>query len=249
MRKQKPRVYVGTSGWSYADWQGRFYPEGVKARDWLNYYAQKFCTVEVNATFYRIPTPAMIASWNARLPEEFHLVLKGARSVTHLARLENFATDLEIFLERIQPLKRLQVILWQLPPSFHLDLDRVERFLAVLPRDYRYAMEFRHPSWWCKDTAQLLQHHKAAFVAVSHLRLPAEIIPTTDFLYLRFHGLGRQLYRYDYSEAELREWAARVSAFLKTCAVYAFFNNDWEANAPKNAKQFEQLLLKGTTEV
>ena len=235
-------IHVGTSGWTYPDWQGVFYPPEVKGSRRLEYYARRFDTVEVNATFYRLPTPAMIAAWNRRLPPGFHLVLKGSRLVTHRRKLGEVDQPLQNFLERALALKRLEVILWQLPPSLHLDLPRLEGFLRRLPREVGHALEFRHPSWWHPSTAELLARFGAAFVAVSHPRLPPDILPTADFLYLRFHGLGPKLYRYDYPRAELEEWVRRLAPHLAGRELYAFFNNDYQAHAPANAELFRRLL-------
>ncbi|MFQ5792562.1 MAG: DUF72 domain-containing protein, partial [Acidobacteriota bacterium] len=184
------RVHVGTSGWTYADWTGRFYPQDVKGADRLAFYAERFDTVEVNATFYRLPFKGMITGWNRRLPEAFHLVLKGPRSVTHLKKLRDCAAPLSAFFDRVLELRTLKLILWQLPPSVHQDLERLEQFLAGLPVAVRHAVEFRHESWWRDDTAALLSRHSAAFVTISHPKLPDDLVPTTDLLYLRFHGLG-----------------------------------------------------------
>jgi uncharacterized protein YecE (DUF72 family) len=211
----------------------------------LEYYASRFDTVEVNATFYRLPFRGMIIGWNRRLPPRFHLVVKGSRTITHLKKLTACDELLAAFLERVSGLKTLRVILWQLPPSLHRDLERLDRFLAGLPRSVRHAVEFRHASWWDDETARLLERHGAAFVTVSHPQLPDDLIPTADFLYLRFHGLGRELYRYDYSGKELREWAERVSAHRAGRELYAFFNNDYAARAPRNALQFRKLLRGG----
>jgi uncharacterized protein YecE (DUF72 family) len=236
------RIYVGTSGWTYDDWTGPFYPQDVKGAHRLEFYAEKFDTVEVNATFYRLPTQNMINAWNRRLGSGFHLVLKGSRLITHLKKLADCQEPLEAFWERAAQLRRLKVILWQLPPSLHKDLERLDRFLSELPSQVRHAVEFRHKSWWDEEVAALLERHKAAFVAVSHPRLPDTIYPTTDFLYLRFHGLGSQLYRYDYSDEELADWAARLQPHLRGRTLYAFFNNDYDANAPHNAVTFRELL-------
>ncbi|MBI2073284.1 MAG: DUF72 domain-containing protein [Gemmatimonadetes bacterium] len=238
-------LHVGTSGWTYDDWDGAFYPEGVTGAERLRHYATRFDTVEVNATFYRLPFRGMIVGWNRRLPSGFHLVVKGPRTVTHLRKLAGCEEPLATFLERVRALKTLRVILWQLPPSLHRDLDRLNRFLSALPRWVRHAVEFRHESWWDEETARLLAAYRTAFVAVSHPRLPDDVVPTADFLYLRFHGLGRELYRYDYSEAELRAWADRVAPHLAERRVYAFFNNDFAARAPKNAERFRGLLRGG----
>jgi uncharacterized protein YecE (DUF72 family) len=137
----------------------------------------------------------------------------------------------------------LRVILWQLPPSLHKNLERLDRFLAVLPKSgVRHAVEFRHASWWDEETAQVLARHEAAFVAVSYPGLPETIRPTTDLLYLRFHGVGQQLYRYDYSRKELSEWAARVRPHVAGRTLYAFFNNTDAGHAPANAAMLRELL-------
>src|SRR3972149_778354 len=198
------QIFVGTSGWTYDDWTGVFYPEDVKGSERLAFYVTKFNTVEINATFYRLPTQTMLDAWNRNLPREFHLAVKGSRIVTHLKKLSDCEESLELFLDRVKQLKTLRVILWQLPPSLHKDMKRLDRFLLQLPQDVRHAVEFRHATWWDDDVAALLKRYEMAFVAVSHPTLPNTICPTTDFLYLRFHGLGRQLYRYDYSEREVK---------------------------------------------
>lgn len=238
----KPRIFVGTSGWTYEDWAGVFYPAEVKGPERLAWYARVFNTVEINATFYRYPTQTMINAWNRRLPAGFHLAVKGTRVVTHHRKLADCAGPLEEFLQRVTELRRLRVILWQLPPSLPKDIERLEGFLQLLPNTWRHAVEFRHPSWWDEEVAQLLARYRAALVAVSHPQLPDTVCPTADFLYLRFHGLGRQLYRYDYSRNELADWAEKVRPHLKGRRLYAYFNNDFDAHAPQNAKLFRELL-------
>ena len=235
-------IYVGTSGWVYDDWQGRFYPEDVKGSDRLSYYAQHFDTVEVNATFYRLPTSNMLDAWNRRLPADFHLVLKGSRLITHLKRLRDCREPLRTFLDRALELRTLKVILWQLPPSLHQDLPLLEDFLALLPSEVRHAVEFRHGSWWDDQVTETLARYRAAFVAVSMGGLPDTIIPTTDFLYLRFHGPADLVYQYDYPNEELAAWVERVRPHLADRTLYAFFNNDYHAHAPRNAAGFRELL-------
>jgi len=244
MAGRRQRVYVGTSGWTYDDWTGPFYPEDVKGADRLAFYVQRFATVEVNATFYRTPTQAMIDAWNRRLPADYHLVVKASRFITHRKKLADCVEPVQRFLDRVLELRTLRVILWQLPPSLHQDLDRLDRFLAGLPSGVRHAFEFRHPSWWDPRVADVLAQHRAAFVAISHPKLPDSLVVTTDFLYLRFHGLGKQLYRYDYSEEELAAWAERVKPHLRGRTLYAFFNNDYEAHAPRNAAMFGELVCR-----
>ncbi len=245
--KAKERFYVGTSGWTYDDWSGPFYPEEVKGPERLSFYAEHFNAVEINATFYRLPTQPMIAAWNRRLGGDFHLVVKGSRLVTYFKKLEDCSEPLRNLLDRILQLDRLKVVLWQLPPSLRKDKTRLETFLSTLPKEARHAVEFRHKSWWDEEIVETLAKHDAAFVAVSHPRLPETIHATTDFLYLRFHGKGRDLYRYDYSRDELQDWAKALKPHLKKRLLYAFFNNDYNANAARNAASFRDILsnIKG----
>jgi uncharacterized protein YecE (DUF72 family) len=245
-------IHIGTSGWTYDDWNGPFYPEGVKGPQRLSFYATRFDTVEVNASFYRFPTGPMIEAWNRRLKGDFHMVLKGHRQITHRDRLQDCKEALAAFLERVFPLRCLRVLLWQLPPSLHHDSGRLEEFLTLLgvvsrvpdaPRGrIRHAVEFRHESWWNDETARVLSRYEAAFVTLSHPRLPEDVVPTTDFVYVRFHGKGQRLYDYDYSETELSEWSKRLAPHLRRRTLYAYFNNDWHANAPRNAMRLRDLL-------
>jgi uncharacterized protein YecE (DUF72 family) len=238
-------VHVGTSGWTYDDWNGPFYPAEVAGAERLSFYARMFDTVEVNSTFYRLPYESLIVAWNRRLPPGFALAVKGSRTVTHLKKLADCDEPLARFCERIRPLRALQVILWQLPPSLHKDIGRLTHFLARLPEGVRHAVEFRHPSWWDDEVARILGRRGAAFVAVSHPQLPEEAPVTADFLYVRFHGKGSQLYDYDYTAAELESWTRRLAPQLPGRTLFAYFNNDWRANAPRNALTFRGLLAAG----
>ncbi len=251
-KKQRvPELWVGTSGWTYDDWSGVFYPPEVKGSARLDYYVQQFNAVELNATFYRYPPANVIASWNRRMPETFHLAVKASRRITHLKRLRDCEAELTEFAARISQLRSLRVILWQLPPSLRPDLTLLSTFLDRLSGSIlsglHHAVEFRHKDWWNDEVRDLLHNYRVAFVAVSHPTLPPEILPTTDFLYVRFHGLGRQLYRYDYSEAELQDWVKRIAEVCRrgeVANVYTFFNNDFHAYAVKNARAFRGLLGK-----
>ena len=245
------RIHVGTSGWTYDDWSGPFYPAEVKGSERLSFYATRFDTVELNASFYRFPSAVMIDAWNRRLSHRFHMVVKGHRRITHFSKLSGCAESLAGFMERLLDLRTLRVVLWQLPPSLHRDLPRLEEFLILLEkttprgrgrRRVRHAVEFRHASWWDDEVGASLARHAVSFVAVSHPRLPEDVVRTTDLIYIRFHGKGRQLYDYDYSDAELAHWVGRLSDDLPRRDVYAFFNNDWHANAPRNAATFRALL-------
>jgi len=243
MKRSMSSIHVGTSGWTYDDWAGIFYPPEVKGAERLPYYVKHFDTVEINASFYRIPTQAMIDAWNRRFPETFALVVKGPRLITHVKKLADCREQLDWFLNRVLQLRTLRVILWQLPPSLGKDPERLDGFLAMLPATVRHAVEFRHQTWWDRETADLLSRRRAAAVAISHPSLPGDLWPTSDFLYLRFHGLGAQVYRYDYSPDELAGWAERVKAVLEGRTLYAFFNNDYYGNAIRNARTFREMLM------
>jgi uncharacterized protein YecE (DUF72 family) len=235
-------VHVGTSGWAYDDWQCAFYPRDVTGAQRLPWYAQRFDTVELNASFYRVPTEPMIAAWNRNLPAGFRLAVKGSRRITHVKRLAGCEEELDFFFERVLRLRHLAVVLWQLPPSFRKDVERLAGFLALLPKGVRYAFEFRHASWWDDEVARVLRRRRAAFVAVSHPELPADVVPTGDLLYVRFHGLGPRLYDYGYSRAELEGWARRLLPLLPGRHLYAYFNNDYRARAPRDAARLRALL-------
>jgi uncharacterized protein YecE (DUF72 family) len=238
------RIHVGTSGWTYPDWADVFYPKNVRGAARLTFYASQFDAVEVNSTFYRFPNEATITSWDRRLPASFHLVVKGSRRVTHLGRPGENREVAEAFCQRVAALRTLRAILWQFPPGFEKDLTQLAEFLKYLPKDPRHAVEFRHASWWDDQTVALLTRSNVAFVAVSHPKLPDTIFPTADLLYVRFHGLGKQLYRYDYSDRQLDGWADRLHPHLAGRTLYAFFNNTYQANAVANAIAFRALLAQ-----
>jgi uncharacterized protein YecE (DUF72 family) len=239
---ENKQIYIGASGWTYDDWSGRFYPPEVKGAERLVFYARQFDTVEVNATFYRLPYKTMIDAWNRKLYSSFNLVVKGYRTITHFKKLNNCREPLQAFLDRVLQIQTLKVILWQLPPSLHKDINRLDNFLSQLPKTVRYAVEFRHQSWWDDEVAATLSRHKAVFVAVSHPELPATVFPTADFLYIRFHSPEKPLYQYNYSDQELSAWVSKIKPYLSGRKLYAFFNNDFQAHAPRNAATFKELL-------
>jgi uncharacterized protein YecE (DUF72 family) len=238
------RFWIGTSGWSYKHWQGRFYPEGLKSTDWLEYYTQHFRTVEVNASFYRLPFKGMVSAWGRKPPPNFKFVFKGSRRVTHFQKLRNVTESVELLLERLEPLReKILCILWQLPPSLKQDLTLLEEFLAQLPENYRYAMEFRHASWINDSSFHLLSKYRIAHCIVSAPGLPCNLTVTTDFAYIRFHGI-QGWYSYNYSEEDLLWWRDELLKIgERVDSVLAYFNNDFEANAVRNALRLQDLLM------
>jgi uncharacterized protein YecE (DUF72 family) len=243
-------VWIGTSGWVYKEWAGHFYPQGWPKKDEFSYYVRHFPTVEINATFYRLPTRKMVRGWHDRAPNGFVFAVKGSRYLTHIRRLKDTGPGLRKYFRRLVPLgDRTGPILWQLPPNFHQherNVDRLTRFLKRLPAQYRHAIEFRHPSWFNEETFGLLRAHNAANVWISSLRMPANHIVTADFVYLRFHGLKDGAY-HDYTAAELEPWARQLRrAAAQGLPCYVYFNNDLNTRAPLNAEALMKMTGRRT---
>jgi uncharacterized protein YecE (DUF72 family) len=237
-------AFVGTSGWIYKGWAGTFYPREVKGTAHLGYYASRFNTVEINATFYRLPLPGMVKGWRDRSPERFVFAVKGSRFITQMKKLNVERASIKVFFDRVKLLKeKCGPILWQLPPNFGFNAERLDRFLKIAPGKYRHAVEFRHPSWYeSADTFEILRKHQAAHVSVSSMRMPMNLNVTSDFIYIRFHGLEHGA-AHDYTRAELQPWADHCRRCLDNgIAVFAYFNNDWNTRAPGNAEMFREMI-------
>jgi uncharacterized protein YecE (DUF72 family) len=238
-------VRVGCSGWNYPHWRERVYPRGVPQRRWLEHYATLFDTVEVNATFYRLPTEAAVRGWVEQAPPGFLFAVKASRYLTHIRRLRDLEAGIRRFYERIEPLAqspKLGPVLWQLPPTFKRDDERLAAALDALPKG-RHAFEFREPSWYVDDIYALLREHGAALVIPDSARYPfRELVLTADWTFVRLHQ-GSRGRRGNYSERELEEWAKRIAGWRAGGAdVYAFFNNDWEGFAVRNGLMLRELL-------
>jgi uncharacterized protein YecE (DUF72 family) len=199
-------VRIGTSGWNYPEWRGAFYPEGLAAAKMLPYYAARFPTVEVNATFYRMPTPKIVAGWAARVPEAFVFALKAPQRITHFARLRDVTDPVAFFCESARTLgPRLGPLLFQLPPTFAADLARLEAVLALLPADLRAAFEFRHPSWFAEPVYARLRAANAALAIVDTEAGATPAVATADWGYLRLRAV-------EYGDADLDGWVATLRA-------------------------------------
>jgi uncharacterized protein YecE (DUF72 family) len=234
-------IRIGCSGWNYDDWRGRLYPSSGSTGKWLSLYAEHFDTVEVNATFYRLPRAEAVERWADSTPDDFCFAVKGSRYLTHVRRLRGPAEGIARFESRIKPLRKadkLGPLLWQLPGNFKRDDERLLRFLSLLP-SRRHAFEFRHESWFAEHVYAMLRDHDVALVVADRApgRAP-EWIETTDWSYVRFHhGRGR---RGNYTPSELREWSQRIED--ASGDVYAYFNNDWEGFAVENARALAESL-------
>ena len=236
---------IGCSGWNYAAWRhGVFYPPRCPARLWLEYYARHFDTVEVNATFYRLPAAKAVQGWADQTPDGFTFAVKMSRYVTHVKRLRDLGPSIELFGSRIEPLVRSQKlgpVLWQLPPTFRRDDARLAAALRQLPPG-RHCFEFRHPSWFAPAVMELLRDGGVALVIGDrpevHSFQTHEL--TTDWTFVRFHS-GTRGRRGNYSASELREWAARIRSW-PVREAFVYFNNDWEGFAPRNALRLKEFL-------
>jgi uncharacterized protein YecE (DUF72 family) len=237
-------VHIGCSGWNYTSWKDELY-EGKPERLWLEQYARLFDTVEVNSTFYRLPLETSVARWVEETPPHFRFAVKASRYLTHTRRLTDLGRGIERFYERLQPLTRTPKfgpVLWQLPPNFRRDDDRLAGALGALPPG-RHCFEFRHASWFVEDVYDLLRRHRAALVIADRPDVKEfqshEL--TSDWTYVRFH-YGSRGRRGNYSERELEEWACRFEDWRREVDVFAYFNNDWEVFAVRNALSLKERL-------
>ncbi len=240
----KKRVFTGTSGYNYEHWRGIFYPPELAKDKWLIFYTQHFNCVELNVTFYRLPSEKTFHNWYKNTPAYFRFVIKGSRFITHIKRLKNCKESLNIFFQRASLLKeKLLCILWQLPPSLKIDFARLRNFIKLLKKyPYFHSFEFRHQSWFNETIYNLLKKNKINLCIADSPRFPSQEVITTNFIYLRFHG-GKILYGSNYSSEELKVWAKKTKKWLKDVnLLFAFFNNDAYGFAVKNAQEFKRLL-------
>ena len=228
-------LYVGTSGFAYPKWKGPFYPAGLPAKEMLGYYGERFRAVEINSTFRSLPSASALEAWASQVPAGFRFVLKAPQRITHIKRLRDVAQPLAEFLEAAAALKRrLGPLLFQLPPNFKKDLPRLRDFLTLVPRRYRVALEFRHPSWFDEEVFGLLRKHRAALCIADAGDEPDDpFVATADWGYLR-------LRRDNYDDRALKSWVKRVSGEgWRDCFV--FFKHDDEGNAPRLANRLIEL--------
>lgn len=245
-------IRVGTSGWHYPHWQGPYYPADLPAPAWLGHYARDFRTVEVNASFYRLPEPATFTAWRDSVPEHFLFALKAPRAITHMRKLRNCAEPLGAFLARSRLLgPKLGPLLFQLPPHWHVNPQRLDEFLAQLPAGLRYAFELRDPTWHTEEVYAVLRARDAAFCVYDLAGFTAPLVTTADFVYLRLHGPGASPYAGSYGETQLRDWAAKARRWAGRGRkdVYLFFDNDQAGYAVRNAQSIQKYLdedIRGT---
>lgn len=239
------KIHIGTSGWHYKHWlDDVFYPTGTKPSEMFDFYARHFDTVEINNSFYHLPSAKTFDNWRDTSPPKFLFAVKASRFITHMKKLKDPKTSSEKFFDVADRLgRKLGPILFQLPPRWKLNLERLEEFLQSLPDRHKYVFEFRDESWLAPEVYKLLRRYKTAFCIhdFDDMKVPFEI--TTNFAYVRFHGPTSAKYAGSYSSAQLHEWAKRIEEWSRTLsAVYMYFNNDPDGAAVRNALALKRLV-------
>ncbi len=236
------QIRIGTSGWVYNHWREIFYPKGMPQREWFAFYAHHFNTVEINNSFYRLPTDIMFDNWRKQAPPGFLYAVKASRFLTHLKRLIDPEAPLEEFIKRASELEStLGPILYQLPPRWGVNLPRLEHFLSILPPGYIHVIEFRDQSWLIEDVFQLLERYGVAHCIHDMRPLEVPIRVTSRTVYIRFHGDAGHAGNYE--DDALTTWAGRIRDWhAEGRDVYAYFNNDPNGNAIRNAQTLKELV-------
>ena len=240
---KKPLIHIGTSGWHYKHWKGVFYPAEVKEAEQFNYYSRHFATVEINNSFYMLPEPGTFTAWKNASPPGFLFSVKASRYITHMKKLKPDPQSLRRFFSHAGRLKeKLGPVLFQLPPKWNINTERLEAFLSGLPRGHRYTFEFRNHTWYNKEVYSILKKHNCAFCIyhLEHHLSPLEV--TADFVYIRLHGPGNK-YQGSYTATALKKWAARCTGWRdEKKDVFVYFDNDQAAYAVKNASTLRRLV-------
>lgn len=239
------KIHLGTSGWYYEYWKGPYYAKSTAPKDFLSVYSQDFHTVEVNYTFYRLPTVNALRHWKKSVSPHFLFSLKASRYITHIKRLHEPKKALKNFFQRIHPLKKqIGVILFLIPAYVSINCERLETFLTLLPKGYRYAFEFRDPSWFDVSIYKTLRKYNAACCIYDFEGKVSPKILTADFVYVRLHG-PKRAYRGSYSSKTLRNWVKDFNRFAKKGKeIFCYFNNDEAGHAILNALTMKQMLDK-----
>ena len=236
------QIFIGTSGWNYNHWRGLFYPEELSTKEWFDFYCKKFDTVEINNTFYNLPDANVFKNWKKQAPTDFIYAVKANRYITHMKKLKEPEDALKRFFSRVKYLEgNLGPILYQLPPYWKCNIERLEIFLKKLPKDKIHVFEFRDDSWHKKEVFEILDSYNASFCIhdMPYVRCP-EIV-TGKVAYLRFHGTTG-IYQGSYPVKILQKWADWISTQAKSKDVYVYFNNDQEAHAIYDAMKLKELL-------
>lgn len=239
-------IHIGTSGWHYKHWKGPFYPENMKPRDFLSYYAQRFKTSEINNSFYKLPEEKTLQTWRDTVPSDFRFSVKASRYITHMKKLREPEESTKRFFIRIQTLKdRLGPILFQLPPKWKCNVERLSELLTVLPSHLRCAFEFRDRSWLTEDVYEILSRHNQALCMYDMEQWVSPKVITADFVYVRLHGPGAK-YEGQYDVQTLSGWAGAFSAWASQGKrVYCYFDNDEQGFAALDALRLKEMFNNG----
>lgn len=237
------KFYIGTSGWSYQDWKGGFYPKDLKKDDWLPYFSRQFNTVEINSSFYREIKPETYKTWKEKSEKDFLFTIKATRYLTHIKKLNDATEIWKRFIKGPDNLgKKLGPILVQLPPNFKANAEKLENFLKAASSDYKIAFEPRNKTWLIPEVFDILKKYNTALVISDTPEWPSREEITADFVYLRLHG-PEGLYDSEYSEKQIKDWARKLKDWSKSVEyLFVYFNNDHEAKAVKNANQLIKFL-------
>jgi uncharacterized protein YecE (DUF72 family) len=238
------KAYIGTSGWNYKSWRDSFYGD-TPQKQWLRFCAERFTSIEVNGTFYRLQKKSTFKKWRDQIPDGFSFAIKGHRYVTHNKKLLDAEQPVIRCRESASPLgKRLAAVVWQLPAFLKKDIERLEKFVKILRgwKSTQHAIEFRHKSWFDDDVAESLKRYRVAVCMSDAPDWPMWDQVTTDLVYIRLHGHTRK-YASSYSKPALKKWATRIRRWLKeNCDVHVYFDNDAEGAAPRNALTLLEML-------
>ena len=239
-------LHIGTSGWHYDHWAGPFYPEDAPSGEWLDFYASSFSSVELNNTFYQLPEESTLEEWKEQTPPDFLFAAKASRYITHMKKLKDPKPSVRTFFERMRALQpKLGAVLFQLPPNWRFNQERLAEFLAALPTGHRYAFELWGPSWINPHSLDMLHTHQSAFCIYEFDGRIAPKEVTADFVYIRLHGPG-EAYEGHYDPSTLSGWAGAISSWLRAGKeVFCFFDNDQAGHAPQNALRLQEMLDAG----
>ena len=238
------RIFIGTSGWDYPEWRSRFYPADVSRDHWLTHYTQQFKTLEINHSFYQLPESKTLTHWRSLVPDDFRFAVKASRYITHNKKLKDPQEPVTRFMERVVALEdNLGPILFQLPPHWHCNRERLAQFLQVLPSGYDYSFEFRDRSWHCPEIYDTLAQYGASFCIFDLKQRTSEKAVTADHIYIRLHGPRAEPYTGNYDPQALAGWAGAFSTWgQQGKTIYCYFNNDKGGCAPQDALALQKIV-------
>ena len=241
--KGKIRYYIGTSGWNYKDWRRVFYPEDLDQEEWLSFISEHFDSVEINNSFYQLPDKKTLKTWKETTPDSFVFSVKASRYITHMKKLKDPQESISTFFDHIDVLEaKCGPVLFQLPPKWNANPERLDSFIKTLPSGHRYTFEFRDDSWWTEEIYEILERKNAAFCFFDIRKQESDRPKTADWIYLRLHGPEKNAYQGKYAKNQLEKWKRIIGEFKGIKQVYCYFDNDQKGYAPQNAEEFLKII-------